>query len=125
MENLIIDSTNSTPAVLFNVEKGILMLSGKSLPENANRFFDPIEMALDEYIAKYSNSLLMITCEFEYINTSSSKALYNLLLKATKALKNNVSVIWGYEEEDEDLKEQGQDFASALGVIFEYRIFAA
>ena len=125
MENLIIDSTNSTPAVLFNVKKGILMLSGKSLPEDANKFYEPIENALDEYIQKYSNNLLMITCEFEYINTSSSKALYNLLLKAVKALKFNVSIVWGYEDEDEDLKEQGEDFASALGVEFEYRIFAA
>jgi len=125
MESLIIESTNSTPAVLFNVEKGILMLSGKSLPENAIRFFEPIDKALNEYIQEYSQSLLHITCEFEYINTASSKALYNLLHKATKALKHNVSIVWGYEEEDEDLKEQGEDFASALGVTFEYRIFAA
>jgi len=125
MENLFIDGTNTTPAVLFNVEKGILMLSGKSLPENAIRFFEPIDKALDEFIAEKNQTLLHITCEFEYINTSSSKALYNLLQKAIKALKYNVSIVWGYEDEDEDLKEQGEDFASALDVTFEYRIFAA
>lgn len=125
MNDLYVDGTNGTPAVLFNVKKGILMLSGKSLPEDAIKFYEPIEKALDEYIANYSNNLLIITCEFEYINTSSSKALYNILMKAGKSLKNNISIIWGYEEDDDDMLEQGHDFSSALGIEFEYRIFAA
>jgi hypothetical protein len=125
MNNLFIEGTKSTPAVFFNVEKGILTMSGKSLPEDSNRFYKTIDASLDAFIAERSNGLLIVTCEFEYINTSSSKALYNILKKAVDVLKHNVSIIWGYEDEDEDLKEQGEDFASALGVEFEYKIFAA
>jgi len=125
MNNLFIDSTLSTPAVSFNIDKGIFNIGGKSLPENATGFYDIIEKTMDEFIAEKSHSLLVITCEFEYINTSSSKALYNILKKAVENLKHNVSIIWGYEDEDEDLLEQGEDFADALGVEFKFKIFAA
>jgi hypothetical protein len=125
MNNLFIESTLSTPAVSFNADKGIFNIGGKSLPENATGFYEVIEKTLDEFIAEKNNSLLVITCEFEYINTSSSKAMYNILKKAVDNLKYNVSIVWGYEDEDEDLKEQGEDFADALGVEFKYKIFAA
>lgn len=124
MDNLLIAGTDTTPSVLFFVEKGILTLSGKSLPENVARFYEQIDDALNLFIDEHSHNSLMITCEFEYINTSSSKAVFNLLKKAIKSIEK-VMVVWGYEEEDEDMFEQGQDFASALGVKFEYRIFAA
>jgi len=125
MNSLFIEGNKSTPSVFFNVEKGVLTFAGKSLPENAIDFYGNIEKSLDEFIAEKSNTLLLITCEFEYINTSSSKAIYNILKKATSKLKSNVSITWGYEEDDEDLQEQGQDFADALGVEFQYKIFAA
>lgn len=124
MDNLLIAGTDTTPSVLFFIEKGILTFSGKSLPENVERFYKQINEALDLFIYEHSHNSLVITCEFEYINTSSSKAVFNLLKKAIKSLEN-VMIVWGYEEEDEDMFEQGQDFASALGVKFEYRIFAA
>jgi len=125
MNNLFIESTNGTPAISFDVEKGILALRGKSLPEDAIRFYKSVDKSLDEFIQKKSNTLLEINCEFVYINTSSSKALYNILKKAVENLKQNVSIVWGYEEDDEDLQEQGQDFADALGVNFKFKQFAA
>jgi hypothetical protein len=125
MSDLFIENGNSTPAVFFNVNNGILTFAGKSLPENATGFYKPIEEALDVFIIEHSNKLLLITCEFEYINTSSSKALFNILKKAIAGLGNNVSIIWGYEEDDEDMKEQGETFSEAIGVEFEYRQFSA
>ena len=122
MENLIIESTNGTPAVLFLTEKGILKFAGKSLPEDAVGFYQKVEIALNDYIVNNECDLLHITCEFEYINTSSSKALFNILKKAIERV-DNVSIVWGYEEEDEDMLEQGEDFADALGVEFEFKIF--
>lgn len=124
MENLLINGTDSTPSVLFFIEKGIFTLSGKSLPENVDIFYDKLNEALDTFINEHSHNSLVITCEFEYINTSSSKSVFNLIKKAIKSIEN-VMVVWGYEEEDEDMFEQGQDFASALGVEFEYKVFAA
>jgi hypothetical protein len=126
MDNLLIVGTNSTPSVFFDVDKGVLELKGKSLPEDATRFYMTVNNSLNEFIEKKSStSLLEIRCGFVYINTSSSKALYNILKKATATFKNNVSIVWAYEEDDEDMQEQGQDFSDALGVDFKFKQFAA
>jgi hypothetical protein len=126
MNNLFIEGTNGTPSVFFDVNKGILELKGKSLPEDATRFYTTINNSLNEFIEnKSSNTLLEIKCEFVYINTSSSKALYNILKKATATFKKNVSIVWAYEEDDEDMQEQGLDFSDALGVDFKYKMFVA
>jgi hypothetical protein len=122
MENLIIEGTNATPAVLFFTEKGILKFAGKSLPEDAVNFYQKIEIALNDFVVNSECDFLHITCEFEYINTSSSKALFNILKKAVERV-DKVSIVWGYEEDDEDMLEQGEDFADALDVEFEFKIF--
>ncbi len=123
MKNLLINSTSSSPAVLFFVERGVLNFSGKSFSENAIEFYKKIEDSLDIFIAEHSHNSLLITCEFEYINTSSSKLLFNVLKKAAKNIEN-VSVVWGYEEDDEDMKEQGEVFEESLDIHFDYRVFA-
>jgi hypothetical protein len=124
MENLFIGPTNVTPAVLFIVEKGILNISGKCLPENARNFFIEIENALNVFIADHSHNSLVITFELEYINTSASKYLYDFLNKAVDSVEN-VSIVWGYEEEDEDMLEQGQIFKEFFKVPFDFKIFVA
>jgi hypothetical protein len=87
-------------------------------------FFDIIDKALDEFIKEHSHIDLTITCELEYINSSSSKSLFNLLQKAAKFL-NNVIVVWKYEEDDEDMKEQGEFFETSLKskIHFQYKHF--
>jgi len=124
MENLYINATNNTPAVFFNIKRGILTITGKSFPENSLMFFDNIDKALDEFIKNHSDVDLTITCEFEYINSSSNKALFNILQKVAKSL-TNILVVWKYEEDDEDMKEQGEFFETSLKpkIHFQYKHF--
>lgn len=123
MENLSITSTKNTPAIYFNIDKGILIITGKSLPEDSISFYKKLELALNDFIVKNNDHLLSITCEFEYVNTSSSKALFNLLKKAVDSLNNKLSIIWGYEEDDEDMLELGETFSESLDFEFIYRTF--
>jgi hypothetical protein len=123
MNDLFIDETSNTPAVFFMVKNGILNIAGKCLPEDPVEFFKQIENSIDEFINQHSDQLLVITCEFVYINTSSSKSLYNLLRKAVDNLKK-VSIVWGHEEEDDDMLDQGKDYEDLLGIEFEFRIFS-
>jgi len=122
MENLFTASTNSTPAVFFNIEKGILTITGNSYPEDSVKFYDELKKALNYFIENHSDTNLIITFEFVYINTSSTKTVYNLLKTAIKNL-DNVSVVWGYEEDDDDIQELGEDFSETLDINFEYRVF--
>lgn len=124
MENLYVNGTNCTPAIYFNIEKGILTISGNSYPENSVQCYEELEKALDYFIENHNDVSLFITCEFIYINTSSTKTIFSILKNLIDKL-NNVSVVWGYEEEDEDIKELGEDFSDTLHIDFEYRIFSA
>jgi len=124
MQNLFIISTNSTPAIYFNVRNGVLNIHGKSLPEDALKFYGSIDNQLDKFISVFPDKTLLITCEFEYINTSSSKVLYSILKKAVDNLEK-VVIVWSYEEDDDEMKEQGEIFEDNLGVTFEYRLFHA
>lgn len=123
MENLFVAGTRSTPAIFFNIEKGILTLTGNSYPEDSVRFYDELENVLNYYIKNHSDIKLIITCEFVYINTSSTKSVFNLLKTAVRNL-DDVTVIWGYEEDDDDIRELGEDFSETLDISFEYRVFA-
>ena len=42
MDTLIIEGSSKTPKVVFNADKGELLLEGRSIPEDAARFFKPL-----------------------------------------------------------------------------------
>ena len=117
MESLKRKETLGTPNVFFS-EKGILIISGKCLPENAINFFEPIIKKIDRFIEK--NQSINITCELEYINSSSSKVLYQLLEKVVNSgIKQTIN--WYYEEDDEDMKELGEDYETLLKTDFNFK----
>ena len=117
MESLKRKETLGTPNVFFS-EKGILIISGKCLPENAINFFEPIIKKIDRFIEK--NESINITCELEYINSSSSKVLYQLLEKVVNSgIKQTIN--WYYEEDDEDMKELGEDYETLLKTDFNFK----
>ena len=120
MENLEIKSTVCTPNVMFDIENKTLSITGKAYPEDAVSYFNPINSTLEEYIK--NNDSLQIICEFVYLNTASTKMLLTLLKNAVNNL-NKVKVMWGYEEDDDDILELGEDFADTLEIEFEFRVF--
>jgi hypothetical protein len=99
------------------------MISGKSYLENVVEFYKNIENALDDFIENHSHKSLLITCEFEYMNTSSSKIFLNILKKAVNNIEK-VTLVWGHEEDDEDMQELGEVFEESLDIHVEYRMFS-
>jgi hypothetical protein len=57
----------------------------------------------------------------EYFNTSSSKCLIDIFrkLESLYLQEQDVVIFWYYEEEDEDMKESGEDFKDILKVPIE------
>ena len=121
MENLLITSTTSTLEVIFDINAKIFSLKGNSLPENPTEFFDFIDNYINNYLNKYQTEILNIICDITYMNSSSNKRLFLLLKKCITAF-NKVNVIWIYDVDDDDMKEQGQDFQYSLGVNFKFQI---
>ncbi len=104
MEDLYINYTNSTPEINFK-QSGHLSIKGRSLPEDPKKFFDP----LFKWINELDSEQVDIQIKLEYVNTSSSKRIIELL----KLIDNNskikkVDMNWYYEIDDSDMLEFGE-----------------
>ena len=98
--------TKKTPWIQMN--PGNLFIMGRSIPENPGDFYRPVL----EWISKYSvdaKDKIKIDLGFEYINSSSTKWIYNILkeLSELNGIDRRASVTWFYEQGDEDMCELG------------------
>jgi hypothetical protein len=113
MQNLYIEGTNSTPAVLFETN-GTLTLKGRSLILDVVSFYQP----LIDWIAQLNVPSVKFSVDFDYFNSASSKMILDMLkiLDANNNIKD-FHVYWYFESDDEDILEVGQ--------IFEEKLFKA
>jgi len=118
---LTIEPTKVTPFVQIDARRGLLEFKGRSSPSASLEFYSPIMTNIERI---FSNGCNSITAEFafEYFNTSSSKCLFDILKRLAKIQEKgtDVQVNWYYEEEDEDMRETGEDYEDVLGLSFNY-----
>lgn len=117
METINIEPSVKTPRIIFDAIEGILEIEGRSIPENSTEFYKPIFEWLDLYIeTPVSNT--KFNFKLEYFNTSSSKCILDVLRKLEKLHKNGNAVVvnWYYEEDDEDMKEAGENYQRIVSV---------
>lgn len=104
MDDLYIDDTPSTPEIKFE-KSGNLSIRGKSLPEDPKRFYNPLFKWVEELITENVD----IQVQLEYVNTSSSKRIIELLKKIDNNSKiKHVKMNWYYEIDDPDMLEFGE-----------------
>lgn len=120
-ETLDIIPTAETPMVHLNAPKGIMSLTGRSIPHNAISFYRPILEWFDDYLME-AQEHTEITVKLEYLNTSSSKCLLELLKKAEQITEGSrsVEVKWYFETGDDDMQEVGEDYALIVNLPFEF-----
>ena len=112
---LEIKSTNSTPYVLIDEEKGYFNIKGDCYSENVIDFFDSVTSWLDQFLAT-DFPVLTLDCELEYFNSSSSKLLYNMLsdMDACASGGKKIVVNWIYDSANDIIIECGEDFEEEL-----------
>jgi hypothetical protein len=110
---LLIQATNSEPFISFS--RGILTISGRSIPINTSRSFNQLIETFYRYSRK-PESRTEIHIELEYINSISNRSLLNLLIVAEHMSREGieVEVIWYYHDEDDIMFEQGKLFSELL-----------
>ncbi len=120
-DKLQIESTKETPEITLDKEKGFIKFSGRSLPENAKEFYNPIKEWLTSY-AEQPSAGTKVVFEFEYFNTASSKMIWECIEEVSKLQETDPdSVIeWHYLEDDDDMLEAGEDYAEMIGVDFKF-----
>lgn len=120
MDNVKIEGTPKTPSVDFNRATGVLVIRGRSIPENSIEFYKPLIDWIDSYVVQPAE-ITTLHVQLEYFNTSSSKCILDLFKKIEVIVKTgrNVVVKWHYEEDDEDMLEAGEDYEAIIDLEFE------
>ncbi|MCH2223913.1 MAG: DUF1987 domain-containing protein [Crocinitomicaceae bacterium] len=120
MDNLHLEGTAKTPYINFDAGTGVLLLQGRSIPENSIEFFSPLNEWLEAYGMTPSNTTT-IDVKLEYFNTSSSKCILDLFkrLENMNTEVHPVKVNWYFEEDDEDMEEAGEDYQAIINLPFE------
>lgn len=119
MAKLQFEGSSKTPMVDLDDTTGMLILKGRSIPENSIEFYKPLIDWLDGYLrAPQPKTTLKV--QLEYFNTSSSKCILDLFkrLEMLRAGGHEVEVLWHYEADDEDMLEAGEDYQAIINVPF-------
>jgi len=111
MEKLFIEATIDSPSILFDGDKGIIEIAGKSLPENAIVCYSPLHLLVKEYVVNPQQKTI-INFRLEYLNSSSAKNIVEILtaLEQLPTKGYVVEIKWFYKAEDDDMLEEGEEF---------------
>ena len=119
MEVITIESSPKTPSIKFDSKQGKLEIKGRSIPENSVEFYKPLVESLERY-ASTPTTPTQVDIQLEYFNTASSKCILDVLkrLETIHRQGNQVIINWYYEEDDEDMREAGEDYQAIVNLTF-------
>ncbi|HDP74652.1 MAG TPA: DUF1987 domain-containing protein [Bacteroidales bacterium] len=112
MNILKIEKRIDSPMVLADGELGYFEVNGKSLPEDAVEFYRPLEKYVQEYV-KSPKQKTTFNLKLEYLNTSSSKKLLDIIgyFEGLPSQGYQVELNWYHRDEDQDMIDEGIEFA--------------
>lgn len=122
LKNLLIEPTVKSPQVDLNQLTGELILSGRSIPENAADLYEGILKWVNEYV-KNPKRTTNLRLNLEYFNTSSSIWLAKIV-KSLCSIKDSeytlmIHLYFNIEEYDsmeiEDLKDALSPIIDMIG----------
>lgn len=121
MENLHLKEQRDiyfSPEVNFSAETGVCEVAGESYLEDAFLFYE----ILQNWIDAYEGNALFFKFKLTYFNTSSSKGILNVIKALRRKLDEgkDVTVIWYYPQENQDLLMEGEDFMSDVDMQFSF-----
>ena len=112
------ESTPKTPQIDFNHLSGELILSGKSIPENPAKVYEPVLDWVKEYVLQ-ARPITNLRLDLEYFNTSSLIWL-SKILKVLKQIKEPEYILFVHlyiPVEDYDEMNELDDVDDALTPI--------
>ncbi len=124
MNPLKISKSKHTPEVVLDKQNNMFMFVGKSLPEDPKNFYMPILEWIDMYVES-PNKDTNVIFDMLYFNTSSSKFIYEIM-KRLEAIKNKnckINITWKCKEDDEDMVESGEIYASQVNIPFNFSLY--
>lgn len=113
----IAEPTRRTPGILL--EPGRISIMGRSISENPGELYRPAYEWIREYI-RNNHTETTVEFGFEYINTSSTKWIYNIIreIAGVEDFTGKAKLIWYYEKGDDDMCELGLILRSLVDCPF-------
>lgn len=124
LEDLTIKEQVDTPYVHLNATAGTLEITGRSLPENAVVFYEPVMHWLDSYL-QHPAEETVLSLKLEYFNSSSSLMLLKLMnrLQTLRTAGKAAKVLWFYVRGDDLMEERGLEMQELLEIPIEVRTY--
>lgn len=130
MEALIIEATESSPAVSFDSASNLFSISGKSRPENTGKFFSPVI----DWVAKFEEELssrnnepagnpaVVFIFKMEYFNSISAKYLLDIILMLKDFIDkgHKINIEWHFSKFDDDMLDTGKEFSTMVNLKFDF-----
>jgi hypothetical protein len=120
-DSVSIQGTSETPEIKLDKNEGIIKFSGRSMPEDAKSFYNPLKQWIEQYSQNPKQGTKVIFA-YEYFNTASSKMVMEVIecVKKIQEKDPDMVVEWHYMEDDDDMLEAGEDYSDITGIEFEY-----
>jgi hypothetical protein len=128
MNSLIIEATEDSPQINFDVKSNLYTISGKSRPENTGKFYAPVLEWFDNFEKalsvqpKGANPEMLFTFKLEYFNSISAKYIADIImiLKEFVIKGHNIQIKWHYPQFDDDMLEVGKEFSDMVEMDFDF-----
>jgi hypothetical protein len=119
MQPLTISPTLRTAGITYTPENATLDISGISIPENADAFFQPLYDWLEVTVSNHKGPLT-IRINLTYFNTSSVRHLLIIIKALIGPFRDSLKVLWVYESDDEEIRERGEQLAEVVKFPFQF-----
>lgn len=123
MKPLFLEPTEDTPKVFLDGTSGRLLIEGRSFMEDTTPFHQAIISWLRNYFQEPQKATVL-DLEIDYLNTSSTKMLIDILFELNKfyIFGNDVTVVWKYYQHDEDMEDLGHELEEMVDIPFQFGV---
>ena len=131
MEAFFSEPTDRTPGILFDPSSNNFELKGTSRPEDVRLFYYPViewfkkfgqELSDGTTVNYNENQPLVLNVKLDYFNSSSAKFIFDIFDELNHFIKDGtpVKVYWYFDEEDEDMRDAGEEMAEMAEMTFHF-----
>jgi hypothetical protein len=130
MRDLKIQGKEHSPSIHFRPAEEVFEIAGESRPENARQYYLPVIEWIEDFshfTALHKGDLkeYRFTFKLEYLNSISTKIIFEILKRLETLPKAKIVIDWHYVEEDIDMQENGEEYAKMVSLPFKFHVHPA
>ena len=118
--DLNIPKSDDTPEIRSDLNRGSLSISGRSFPENAYQFYQPLLQWIREFADENPRKPLEVHLDLDYFNSSSGRFILEMLTTLEQQdPRSHYLIKWYTDSNDELMLEKGAELQSLVDLRIE------